>query len=111
MDFIQSEIEIIQKHVDNRWREKDHGVHLGDIEVDGKEQPAAVWEHKHYTFVIIKMGAFNYKSLFYFLRDKRFDAGVDVYNDLDECVDAIMKCQAEFSLAKTTKGLKVDTKK
>ena len=60
---------------------------------------------------ILGMGAFNYKSLFYFLRDKRFDAGVDVYNDLDECVDAIMKCQAEFSLAKTTKGLKVDTKK
>ena len=43
MDFTQSELDTIQKHVDDRWREKDHGVHLGDIEVDGKEQPAAVW--------------------------------------------------------------------
>lgn len=56
MDFTQSELDTIQKHVDDRWREKDHGVHLGDIEVDGKEQPAAVWEHKHYTFIVIKLG-------------------------------------------------------
>ena len=74
--------------------------------MDGKEQPAAVWEHKHYTFIVIKLGAFNYRSLFYFLRDKRFDAGVDQYNDLDECVDSIMKAQADFSLAKSTKSLK-----
>ncbi len=106
MDFTQSEVDIIQKHVDDRWREKDHGVHLGDIEVDGKEQPAAVWEHKHYTFIVIKIGAFKYRALFYFLRDKRFDAGVDEYNDLDECVDSIMKAQADFSLSKSTNALK-----
>ena len=106
MDFTQSELDTIQKHVDDRWREKDHGVHLCDIEGDWKEQPGAVWEHKHYTFIVIKLGAFNYRSLFYFLRDKRFDAGVDQYNDLDECVDSIMKAQADFSLAKSTKSLK-----
>lgn len=110
-DFTQSELDIIQKQVDNRWREKDHGVHLGDIEVDGVEKPAAVWEHKHYTFIILKIGPFTYKNLFYFLRDKRFDSGVDEYNDLDDCVDALMKCQADFSLSKSTKNLKTNTDK
>ncbi len=106
IDFTASEIEIIKKHVDNRWREQDHGVHLGDIEVDGKEQPAAVWEHKHYTFIVIKMGAFRYKNLFYFLRDKRFDTGIDEFSDLDECVDKLMKTQADFSLSKSTQTVK-----
>jgi hypothetical protein len=106
MDFTQSEVETIQKHVDDRWREKDHGVHLGDIEIDGEEQAAAVWEHKHYTFIVVKVAAFKYRALFYFLRDKRFDAGVDEYNDLDECVDSIMKAQADFSLSKSTNVLK-----
>ncbi len=106
MDFTPAEIEIIKKHIANRWKDENYGVHLGDIEIDGKEQPAAVWEHKHYTFVVIKIGAFTYKSLFYFLRDKRFDAGVNEYNDLDECVDAIMKAQADFSLSKRPKNTK-----
>ncbi|MBE8189810.1 MAG: hypothetical protein HAW58_02845 [Candidatus Thioglobus sp.] len=106
IDFTKSELEIIQKHIDNRWREKDHNLHLGDIEVGGKAQPAAVWEHKHYTFIIIKMNAFCYKNLFYFLRDKRFDSGVDEFSDLDECVDKLMKTQADFSLSKSTQSIK-----
>ncbi len=111
IDFTQSEIDTIKKHVDNRWRDKDHGVHMGDIEVDGKEQPAIVWEDKYYTFIIIKIAAFTYKSLFYFMRDKRFDTGVDEYHDLDECVDKLLKAQADFSLSKSTKGLKVEINK
>ncbi len=108
IDFTQTEIATIQKHIDNRWLKKDHRVHLGDIEVAGKEKPAAVWEDKHSTFIIIKMGAFCYKSLFYFLRDKRFDTGIETYNDLDECVDKILKAQADFLLSKSTKNLKVE---
>ena len=44
--------------------------------------------------------------MFYFLRKDRFDTGVDEFNDLDECVDSLMKCQADFSLSKSTKNLK-----
>lgn len=111
LDFTKSEIATIKKHLDNRWRDKEHGVHLGDIEVDGKAQPAAVWEDRHYTFIVIKIGLLRYKSLFYFLRDKRFDSGIDEFSDLDECVDKILKAQADFSLAKTTKGLQTSTAK
>lgn len=109
MEFTQTELDIIQKHVDDRWREKDHGIHLGDIAIDDVEHPAAIWEHKHYTFIVIKLEAFKYRALFYFLRDKRFDAGVDEYDDLDECVDSIMKAQADFSLSKSTNLLKKDS--
>lgn len=111
IDFSQSEIATIKKHIDNRWRNKGHGVHLGDIEVDGTEYPSAIWEDRHYTFIVIKLGVLTYKNLFYFLRDKRFDAGVNEYNDLDECVDGILKAQADFSLSKTTKALKTKTNK
>jgi hypothetical protein len=41
IDFTQSEIDTIKKHVDSRWREQKHGVHMGDIEVGGVEKPAA----------------------------------------------------------------------
>lgn len=111
IDFTQSEIDSIKKHVDSRWKAKDHGIHMADIEVSGEEKPAAVWEDTYYTFVIIKMTAFTYKNMFYFMRDKRFDTGVDQYNDLDECVDSLMKAQADFSLSKNTKGLKVTINK
>jgi hypothetical protein len=33
------------------------------------------------------------------------------YLDLDECIDSIMKAQADFSLSKNTKGLKVEINK
>ncbi len=111
IDFTQFEIDIIKKHVDGRWKNGNHGVHMGDIEVGGIEKPAAIWEDTYYTFVIIKMAAFIYKNMFYFMRDKRFDTGIDDYNDLDECVDSIMKAQADFSLSKNTKGLKVEINK
>ncbi|CAC9436896.1 hypothetical protein [bacterium endosymbiont of Bathymodiolus sp. 5 South] len=111
IDFTQTEIDIIKKHVDGRWQKKDHGVHMGDIEVGGKEKPAAIWEDTYYTFIIIKIAAFTYKNMFYFMRDKRFDTGTDEYSDLNECVDSIMKAQADFSLSKNTKGLKVEINK
>ena len=111
IDFTQSEIDTIKKHVDNRWREQNHGVHLGDIEVDGVAKPAVIWEDSYYTFIVIKMATLTYKNLFYFMRDKRFDTGVDEYNDLDACVDSIMKAQADFALSKSTKGLKVEINK
>jgi hypothetical protein len=56
------------------------------------------------TFIIIKIAAFTYKNMFYFMRDNRFDTGTDEYSDLNECVDSIMKAQADFSLSKNTKG-------
>ncbi|KAA0444641.1 MAG: hypothetical protein FXV79_00920 [Candidatus Thioglobus sp.] len=111
IDFTQSEIDTVKKHIDARWTKKDHGVHIGDIEVDGKDKPAAVWEDGYYTFVVLKMGADNYKNMFYFMRDKRFDTGTDEYSDLDQCVDSIMKAQADFSLSKNTKGLNVEINK
>jgi len=57
------------------------------------------------------LGSFNYKSFFYFGKDKRFDTGIDQYNDLNECVDHLMKAQADFVLSKNTKGLKVEINK
>jgi hypothetical protein len=38
---------------------------MGDIEVGGKEKPAAIWEDTYYTFIIIKIAAFTYKNMFY----------------------------------------------
>ncbi|CAB5498098.1 hypothetical protein AZO1586I_281 [Bathymodiolus thermophilus thioautotrophic gill symbiont] len=111
IDFTQSEIDIIKKHIDERWQKKDHGVHMGDIEVGGEEKPVAVWEDGYYTFVVLKIAKDKYKNMFYFMRDKRFDTGTDEYSDLDECVDSLMKAQADFSLSKNTKGLKVEINK
>lgn len=111
VDFTQAEIEAIQKHLDARWTKKQHGVHMGDIEVGGIEKPSAVWEDSYYTFVVIKMAENTYKNMFYFMRDKRFDTGIDEYSDLDECVDSIMKAQADFSLSKNTQGLNVEINK
>ena len=117
IDFTESEIQIARELVDNRWREDKKDIHLADIEFTKKDEeqatayPALVWEDKSSTFVILKLGAFAYKSFFYFGMDKRFDTGVDEYNDLNECVDVLLKSQADFILSKSTKGLKVEINK
>lgn len=82
IDFRQSEIYSIKKHIEGHWREKDHGLHMGDIEVNSIEKPAAIWEDTYYTFIVIKMTAFTYKNMFYIMRDKRYDTGVDEVQQL-----------------------------
>ncbi len=116
-DFTQSEINIAKKLVDNRWRDQPIEIHLADIEIQPKDSdsaiphPALVWEDKNSTFVVLKLDSFKYKSFFYFGLDKRFDTGIDEYNDLNECVDHLLKAQADFVLSKNTKGLKVEINK
>lgn len=55
---------------------------MGDIEVNSIEKPAAIWEDTYYTFIVIKMTAFTYKNMFYIMRDKRYDTGVDEVQQL-----------------------------
>lgn len=117
IDFTESEIQIVRDLVDGRWRDAPKDIHLADIEFTKKDEeqatayPALVWEDKSTTFVILKLGAFSYKSFFYFGMDKRFDTGVDEYNDLNECADTLLKAQADFILSKSTQGLKVEINK
>ncbi|HIB28864.1 MAG TPA: hypothetical protein EYO25_03915 [Candidatus Thioglobus sp.] len=117
IEFTESEITTIQKNLDNRWRKEKKQVQLADIEItkEGEENPslfpAAVWEDPNSTFIIIKLGDFQYKSFFYYLTDKRFDTGQDEYNDLHECTDKLLKAQADFVLTKNTKGLNVQIHK
>lgn len=111
IDFTQAEINTIKKHIDIRWKKKDHDTYLADIDVDDIKKPAVVWEDASYTFVVLKMEEGVFKNMFYFMQDKRFDTGIDEYKNLDECIDSIMKAQADFSLSKNTKGLKLEINK
>jgi hypothetical protein len=117
IDFTESEIKTIQSAVDYRWRKEKIGVNLADIEItkEGEDEPTlfpvAVWEDKNSTFIILKMGAFCYKSFFYYLTDQRFDTGIPEYNDLYECADKLLKAQADFMLSKHTKGLNLGSQK
>lgn len=117
IDFTESEIKTIQSVVNYRWRKEKIEVNLADIEItkEGEDKPtlfpAAVWEDKNSTFIILKMGAFYYKSFFYYLTDQRFDTGIPEYNDLYECADKLLKAQADFMLSKHTKGLNLDSQK
>ncbi len=117
IDFTESEIKIIQSAVDHRWRKEKIEVNLADIEItkEGEDEPtlfpAAVWEDKNSTFIILKIGAFSYKSFFYCLSDERFDTGVPEYNDLYECADKLLKAQADFILSKNMKDLDLHMQK
>ncbi|SMN01020.1 hypothetical protein SPONN_2149 [uncultured Candidatus Thioglobus sp.] len=117
LDFNESELTTIQNNLNNRWRKEAVEVQLADIEMskegerEAKFYPAAVWEASNSTFIVLKIAEFSYKSFFYYLKDKRFDTGVDEYNDLHECVDKLLKAQADFVLSKNTKGLNVEINK
>ena len=106
INYTQSEIDATKKLIDERWKDKDVTVHLADInyEKEGEETsqpyPALVWEDKHSTFVVLKMGMLAYKSFFYYLKNKRYDTGVLEYNDLQECVTSLMQSQADLLLSK-----------
>ena len=104
LDFTKSEIDLARKPINNRWRDQNKEIHLADIDYkpkDGKRTPypALVWEDKETTFVVLKIAAFSYKSFFYYQTDQRFDTGVESYSDLNECVDNLLKAQADYLLS------------
>ncbi|WP_190600497.1 hypothetical protein [Candidatus Vesicomyidisocius sp. SY067_SCS001] len=115
IDFLESEIKTIQSAVNKRWKKENINVNLADIEITKEGVltliPAAVWEDENSTFIILKMGIFSYKSLFYYLTSKRFDTGVSEYNDLYECANTLLKAQADFILSEHTKDLNLHSLK
>lgn len=111
IDFSPTEMDIIKAATSQRWAEVD--LHLADIEItrtalDEKTMlcPAVVWETADCTFVIVKVEAFVYKSVFYYLGTKQIDTGVNEYNDLKDCVLTLMKVQSNFMLSSASPNAK-----
>ena len=112
MEFTQSEIDTVKKHLDARWKGENMEIHLADIEYTKKkeqasaEYPALVWETSQATFVVLKLASFSYKGFFYVGENERFDAGEEEYSDLNVCTESILKAQANLALSKNVTALK-----
>lgn len=60
--------------------------------------PTLYWEERGAAFVLSKVGDGRYRTMFFYMDDpveEQFGAGKPVYDDLLECVTAVLRVQAD----------------
>jgi hypothetical protein len=60
--------------------------------------PTLYWEERGAAFVVAKVGDGRYRSMFFYADDpseEQFGAGKPVYDDLLECITAVLRVQAD----------------
>ena len=80
-------------------------VQLADVELKLAAEdaqltacPTLYWEERGAGFVVAKVGEGRYRSMFFYADDpleEQFGAGKPVYEDLFECVTAVLRVQAD----------------
>ena len=82
--------------------QKEVEIHLADADLSldhGSSEtiscPTVFWHERSTNFVIFKIGAFHYRTQFFYTPHEQFGTGIDDYNDLDECVAAVLQTQAD----------------
>ena len=105
-DFTHSEIDIIRQLLTQRYR-KDVDLRLAYSEImlivkdSGPDDAGAVncptvfWHERGANFVVVKTAMFTYRTQFFYTPLEQFGTGIDEYNDLDQCVAAVLQTQSD----------------
>jgi len=57
--------------------------------------PTVYWHARAANFVVVKTGAANFRTQFFYTPHEQFGTGIDEYQRLDECVAAALQTQAD----------------
>ena len=103
-DFDNDDMVIIQTAVDTRYR-RSTALNLADVEVQLEPSnptlqncPAVHWKENEANFIIIKTGDSRYRGQFFYNPNEIFAAERDEYHQLSECVDSLLKVEADQAL-------------
>lgn len=109
-EFTADELASIRAMLVQRYR-KEVEIHLADSEVyidardsnaaagddagDAVTCPTVYWHARGANFVVVKTGAANFRTQFFYTPHEQFGTGIDEYHRLDECVAAALQTQAD----------------
>ena len=100
-DFDKRELQIVQSAVNERYG-KEIELQLADSETkitptaeDLTWCPTVFWSERGSNFVILKIGAKQYRSMFYYQPNQQYGTGRDSNDDLEECVLILLRLQAD----------------
>jgi len=66
--------------------------------------PTVYWHARGANFVVVKTGARNFRTQFFYTPHEQFGTGIDEYHRLDECVAAALQTQADHERARDGDG-------
>lgn len=100
-DFTNIELASIREMLSQRYQ-KDVEIHLADSEILLSAEapqpavcPTVFWHARGANFVVVKTGMFQYRTQFFYNPHDQYGTNIDQYNDLDECVAAVLQTQSD----------------
>lgn len=104
-EFTAEELTDIRELLLQRYRGEVE-IHLADSELRLAEadpltaHPTVYWHQRDANFVVFKLGARRYRAQFFYAPTEQFGTGIDEYNDLRQCVAAVLQTQADHERAR-----------
>lgn len=100
-NYTEAEITTIRELLTQRYQ-KDVEIHLADSEValspdqpEPEHCPTVFWHEREANFVVVKTGLFNFRTQFFYTPHDQYGTGINEYNDLEQCVAAVLQTQAD----------------
>ncbi len=111
-DFSPKDIALVQRSVNERWKEKDVAVSQVDaemrLEAEDRElttYPALYWEQGDCHFMIVRIfgtqGQTHFQPQFFYRVHEHFGTGQRQYGDLRECVTTLLQVQSDHQRERT----------
>jgi len=101
LDFTDAEITTIRECLTQRYQ-KDVEIHLADSEILLTEDadnpvtcPTVFWHEREANFVVVKTSIFTYRAQFFYTPHEQYGTSIDEYNDLEQCVAAVLQTQSD----------------
>lgn len=100
-DFTDAELHHIREMLTRRYR-KDIEIELATCELildknsnDLVAYPTVFWYQRGSNFVVYKTGMDTFRARFFYTPHEQYGTGKDEYNQLDECVAAVLQTQED----------------
>lgn len=108
-DFTDTERHTVQSAIAERWENEPPQLHPADVELKlrpGDHQlstcPALFWSHGECNFVVTKPGDSLYRCQFFYHNElEQMGTGVDEFDNIGDCVIALLRTQADDESVRT----------
>jgi len=109
-DFNETEIWTVRVAVNERYGKRvDLELADADLRLDPDSPiltscPTLFWTERDASFVINKVGEGRYRCQFFYSIREQYGTGRDVYDDLAECVTALLQVQSDHERDRAMTG-------